>query len=81
MKKSALPIPEGADQASARRRRAPLGRSSEGRQFPGVNPAHTTTPLQELTDLLGEEVCVQYVGDDALNTYDNEIGLYGNRPG
>lgn len=74
--KSALPILKGQIKrllvVGERAARPFIGGDGSSRV---VNPAHMTTPLQELTDLLGEEVCVQYVGDDALNTYDNEIGF------
>lgn len=40
-----------------------------------ANPYRVAVPLEELRKCLGEAVEVEFLGDDQLRTYENEIGL------
>lgn len=39
------------------------------------NPPYKNTPLEEIRKIVGEDVELDFWGDDRLNTYDNEIGI------
>ena len=44
-----------------------------------ANPYCIQSPLAELKKRLGDEVSVEYLGDEALRTYQNEIGIMEGR--
>ncbi len=39
------------------------------------NPTKVDIPLEELKKELGEDVCVEFLGDEKINFYNNEIGF------